>query len=646
MQAYVPLILAFLELTFVTIAILFLHSVRRSLSTAPFYMVLGAFFVFGQFLTSAGLMVDPGIRELQVSVGGAVVLAPLMCALLVVYVLDGTAAARRLILGFAALLFTYFYLAFVTAVQCGSGEYSAADSDTLRYLGGVFLHSRRIALAAVAAQAADLIVVPILFQLFNNVRCRLFLAIAATLVFAQVIDTFIFHAISAPGSACDWMQVLRTTYVARAAAMIWVAGLTSFYLHLYDVRRGPLRRPLDILVGFFGDYFQTQQLRRHIREWEGRYEIVVEHSSDLIFLLDRDGRVLNANQAAIAVLGLNEERLTGFFLPGIMQLPSGDVCRWTEVWNQIHPPPSMTAATVVPQEWHATTPTGRGVLLDVRISGAELFGTPVALIIARDVTEQRRLEEERRRLEQQLIHTQRLEAVGLLAGGIAHDFNNLIQSILGAADRLRRHCGRQVQALRFIDTISTAAERASRLTKQLLSFARRRQPRIERIAVDELVDQAQELFEPLAHKDLDLRVLIAPVPMFIRGDRIQLQQVLLNMLLNARDAVMEKKPENPRIVVRVQPAEDHLPGWDIRPRRNLDPENVVCIRIRDNGAGIPDGIRHRIFEPFFTTKDVGRGTGMGLAMAYGCITSHHGWIHVESREGQGTEFFIYLPRER
>jgi len=116
------------------------------------------------------------------------------------------------------------------------------------------------------------------------------------------------------------------------------------------------------------------------------------------------------------------------------------------------------------------------------------------------------------------------------------------------------------------------------------------------------------------------------------------------MLLNARDALAECGRPDPRIVIRVQPATRHTPGWVLRTDREMKPEDTVVIRIKDNGPGIPDDIQHRIFEPFFTTKDVGKGTGMGLAMAYGCITNHHGWVYLQSTPGQGTEFFIFLPR--
>ncbi len=644
MGVYTPLILAFLELTFVTVAILLLHSLKHAIGEAAFYLSLGMFLVFGQIVSSAGLMIDPGIADLQVNMGSAVLLAPYMTALLVVYVLDGTLAAQRLIQGFAALVFGYFYLAYITATQCSSGEYGAADAETLRYIGRIFLQGRRVVVASSAAQALDLFVVPILFQFFTNTRARLFLCVAGTLVFAQVIDTFTFHLITTWGTDVDWAQALRTTYLARAAAMVWLAVLTTFYLRLSNVHRGPSRRPLDIVVAFFGGYGQAQQLRKHIREWEGRYQVVVEHSSDLILILDRDGRVLNANQAAVDVLGYEESRLRGFYLPGAMTLPGGEVCPWIELWDRIHPPPSRTAATVVPQEWTATTPGGKSVLLDVRVSGAVLHGEPVALVMARDVTERRRLEGERRRLEEQLIHTQRLEAVGLLAGGVAHDFNNLLHTIVGSAERLGRQKGLTEQQRALLGNISTAADRASALTSQLLGFARKGKYQTQRLNVADLLARVKALFEPVAEAPLHFRVITAPTPMFITGDSTQLQQVLLNILLNARDALAESETPSPKVVLRAEPGSDRLPGWSLRPDKKTRPKQTVCIRIKDNGPGIPEAIRTRIFEPFFTTKETGKGTGMGLAMAYGCITNHGGWIHVETRQGRGTEFFIFLPR--
>ena len=637
-----PLLLAFLELTFVMVSIMLLHSLKRTIGSASLYLSLGMFLVFGQLISAAGLQIDPGLAALQVNMGSAVLMAPYMAAILVVYIVDGTLEAQRLILGLLAILFGFFYLAYITATQCASGGYATPDPETVTYIGRVFLQGRRVVAASFIAHAVDLFVLPIVFQLFHNRNCRLFVSVVGTLVLAQVIDTFVFQLLGVP-EVTDWWHALRTTYLARAAAMVWLAVLTTIYLHMCHIDTSQSRRPLDIVVAFFGAYGHAQRLQKHIREWEDRYRVVVEHSSDLIFILNADGRVLNANDAALRLLEHDEKQLTGLYLPGVMRQANGDPCAWRELWLDLNPPPSRTAMAEVQQEWVTTTPTGKTVCLDASVSRALLHEQLVAVVIARDVSERRRMEREREELRQQMIHGQRLEAVGHLAGGVAHDFNNLLHTMQGSLDQLVRSRGLSDRHRALLDNMDQATSRASDLTTQLLGFARRGKYKSERLDVADVMARAQALFEPVAQKSLSLKLITAPVPMLIRGDNTQLQQVFLNMLLNARDAVSEGV-ESPRIVLRAEPASVHTPGWPFRPDPTAAPEDFVCVRIKDNGPGIPEDVKERIFEPFFTTKEVGKGTGMGLAMAYGCIANHNGWIQVESAPGAGTEFVVFLPR--
>jgi signal transduction histidine kinase len=154
-----------------------------------------------------------------------------------------------------------------------------------------------------------------------------------------------------------------------------------------------------------------------------------------------------------------------------------------------------------------------------------------------------------------------------------------------------------------------------------------------------LVKQTEELFRPLLGKNVKLRVVLHPDPMLVEGDFTQLQQVLFNILLNAMEAMPEGEG---RIIFRAEPATEFTPGWNSA-WSERKPEQYVVIRIRDNGCGMTEEVKRRIFEPFFTTK-LAKGTGMGLAMAYGCIENHNGWIFVETAEGVGTEFVVYLPR--
>ena len=635
-------VLALLELTFVMVSIMLLHSLKRSIGNPAFYLALGMFFVLGQIISSTGLLVDPGIDGLRVSVGSGILLAPYMVAILVVYVVDGTLEAQRMILGMLAILFAYFYLANITASQCTWNGYTAVNPDTSFYAQSLFLQGRRTVVASFMANGVDLFVLPIVFQLFHNRNCRLFFSVLGTLVLAQVIDSFVFQLISTPELG-DWWVQLRMTYLGRALAMVWLSFLTTIYLHMCNVERAGTRRPLDILIAFFGSYGRAQELQKYLREWEGRYQVVVQNTSDLIFILDEKGEVLNANDAALVGLGRGP-KVIGQYLPGTMREQDGSPCDWQRLWAELNPAEEGgDAPSVVHREWQVATAAGGTMLLDANASRAQLHEKPVAVVIARDVTERRRLEQERERLQEQLLHSQRMEGIGQLAGGVAHDFNNLLHTIQGSLERLTRDNELTDTHVALLGNIGEATERASSLTSQLLGFARKGKYRSERLDVVDVMSKSRALFEPVAHKNLDFRMITAPTPMYINGDSTQLQQVFLNLLLNARDAVQERGKQG-KIVFRAEPAATYTPGWEYRVDENARPDDYACIRIKDDGVGIPEEVRSSIFDPFFTTKGVGKGTGMGLAMAYGCVGNHNGWIHVESREGKGTEFFIFLPQ--
>ena len=151
-----------------------------------------------------------------------------------------------------------------------------------------------------------------------------------------------------------------------------------------------------------------------------------------------------------------------------------------------------------------------------------------------------------------------------------------------------------------------------------------------------------QLFLPTA-KGITCKTICEPVPLVIHCDESQLTQVILNLLINSRDA-LANTPDPKRLTVRAESVREKLPEWDFRPDRKADPAEYLCIQIRDNGCGMPSQVKAKMFDPFFTTKSAGHGTGMGLAMAFGCISNHHGWIHVESAPDQGCCITIFLPR--
>ena len=258
-------------------------------------------------------------------------------------------------------------------------------------------------------------------------------------------------------------------------------------------------------------------------------------------------------------------------------------------------------------------------------------------------TANRRLQdelEERHRVEEQLVHAQKMEAVGQLAGGVAHDFNNLLTAILAHAGALAAEADPGSEAAESARTIEQAARRAAELTRQLLGFARRGKLLAAPTDLHLLVGEVARLLG----RTLDKRIVVAqrlgaahPV---VLGDAGQLQQAVLNLAVNARDAMAEGGVLTFETALReLDPA-----ARAVRPGLAAGP--FVVLTVRDSGQGVPAAIRDRIFEPFFTTKEAGRGTGMGLAMVYGIVANHGGFVTLESAEGQGAAFSLWLPAHR
>lgn len=258
----------------------------------------------------------------------------------------------------------------------------------------------------------------------------------------------------------------------------------------------------------------------------------------------------------------------------------------------------------------------------------ELVGS---VIVARDVTE-------RRKLEQQLQQAQRLDTVGRLAGGIAHDFNNLLTAILSSAS-VAREClpaDHEVQA--DLADVQLAGERATQLTKQLLAFARRQPVSQQPIDLNDRVGTMERMLSRLVGPDVALRVTLGDALWHVRADGPQLEQVLVNVVVNARDAM----PSGGRLTIRT--GNRRLEEGAILLPRPMPAGEYVEIVISDTGSGMDEETLAHVFEPFYTTKPVGQGTGLGLAMCYGIIRQHHGVIWIESSPGRGTTVFILLPR--
>jgi signal transduction histidine kinase/FixJ family two-component response regulator len=257
--------------------------------------------------------------------------------------------------------------------------------------------------------------------------------------------------------------------------------------------------------------------------------------------------------------------------------------------------------------------------------------------IAEDVTDRILAEEERAELEKQLRHAQKMEAVGQLAGGVAHDFNNLLQAILGYAELAHESCLAGELPGEYIKEINKAGLRAKALVRQLLSFSRRQALKPVSLSINALLNDLASILRRVIGEHVDLRWQLADAIPPIMADRGEIDQVVMNLAVNARDAM----PEGGQLTISTEVVE--VDAEFCQSRAWARQGRFVRLTVADTGAGIPLELRERIFEPFFTTKEVGAGTGLGLASVYAIVKRHQGLIDLTSEPGQGTRFSIFLP---
>jgi two-component system, cell cycle sensor histidine kinase and response regulator CckA len=255
-----------------------------------------------------------------------------------------------------------------------------------------------------------------------------------------------------------------------------------------------------------------------------------------------------------------------------------------------------------------------------------------------DITERKQAEEENKKLQEQLVHARKMEAVGRLASGVAHDFNNLITVIAGAADRLQKRFNDQPGALEVLNAIQQAADHASALTGQLLAFGRRQLLNPAVLSLNDTMMKLQGILRRLVGEDIRLDARLQDNLWNVKIDPVQLEQILLNLAANARDAM----PQGGAITIETsnRTVEGENKGDPSAP----NPGEYVCLSFSDTGLGMDAEVLGHLFEPFYTTKEFGRGTGLGLATVYGIVQQSGGHIAVRSIPGQGTEFTLYLPR--
>lgn len=382
------------------------------------------------------------------------------------------------------------------------------------------------------------------------------------------------------------------------------------------------------------DVTERKLLQQQLASSEARYRALFEKSGDHLFLMAIDPQqgpvIIDANEAAFKSHGYQREELIGKPVSFLDSEEAGAGI------------PERSANLQRPGDhlvFESEHVCKDGSLMQVEVSATIVQigdSPPFIMCVERDISDRKRAEAEARRLERQLRQAEKMEALGQLTSGIAHDFNNQLTAILGFTELLE--AGISQPSLRgYVEHIRAAAQGSTGLIEQLLAFSRKEQRACMPVDIHRVIRDVAILLKHGLGKKIGIIQHLSAADAEVSGDPIQLQNALLNIGINARDAMID----NGELLFETLlcPPPTHLSA---EPAESLG-NPCLCIRVQDNGCGMDEAIKARIFEPFFTTKKAGKGTGMGLASVYGAVTAHRGLIEVESLVGSGTTFQIYLP---
>lgn len=365
-----------------------------------------------------------------------------------------------------------------------------------------------------------------------------------------------------------------------------------------------------------------------------------------IIATDRDGLITIFNRGAEKMLGYTADEMVGRQTPLILHCDSEIEARAGELSDELGREVSgfrvfveHTRGSGADQhEWTYLRKDGSRILVSLTVTPVRDESGKITgfLGIAEDITEQRRAEEEKEKMAQSLLHAQKIDSIGRLAGGIAHDFNNLLTPILGYGEMLRSSCADDERCLKRVEGILTAAGRARDLTRQLLAFGRKQIMSMKVIDLNQTIEIFSLMLERTIRENISISIRLDPVPANILADKSQIEQIIMNLTVNAQDAMPDGGTlliETSRLVLRQAAIgyPDLLPG------------SYVVLSVSDTGTGMDEETRSRIFEPFFTTKELGKGTGLGLATVFGIVKQHGGSISIYSEPDSGSTFRLYFP---
>lgn len=435
---------------------------------------------------------------------------------------------------------------------------------------------------------------------------------------------------------CVFFQAIREglqhrtrTREEQAEAVLTGDGVERRLWFQYSIEPFVLNGQNHVVVAL-DDITSRKQAEEALRISEEKLRSLFAAMQDIVLVLDRDGRYLEIAPTDTALLYRPPDMLLGKLITELF--PPEKASRYLETIRQ-------------------ALAVGRPVSLDydLEIDGRMVwFAAIVAPLsedrvvwIARDITGRKMAEEERQRMQEQLLQAQKLEAIGILAGGVAHDFNNMLGAIIGYADLTMAVMDSTDPLRPNIAKILDAAQRSANLTRQLLAFARKQAVMPVLLDLNEAIAGTITMLQRLIGENISLIWRPEPEPILVRIDPSQLDQLLANLCVNARDAIGSNIGK-----IVIETATVSIDASSKRMYADAQLGEYVLLSVGDNGCGMSRQVRERIFEPFFTTKEMGKGTGLGLPTVYGIVKQNGGFINVYSEPGEGTLFRIYLPLQR
>ena len=385
------------------------------------------------------------------------------------------------------------------------------------------------------------------------------------------------------------------------------------------------------ILGVSRDITERKMRENVLRESEWQKDLILNSANEKIIYLDNDLRIIWANRSSAGMAGLSEEEMSGR--------------RCYELWWQRRTPcPDCLIEKArdqrAPQKEEKTHPDGRCHIRRAYPSIDDTGEVSGIILFAEDITERKKAEEEKMRLEAQFQQSQKLESIGRLAGGVAHDLNNLLSPILGYGEMLMASEDKDEGRKKQLGHIVEAGTRARAMVRQLLAFSRQQMLEFKNFDLNRLIKDFEKLLRHTLRENIVINIHPAASLPPINGDAGQIEQIIMNLAINAQDAM----PHGGVLGIETRPVE--LDAFYADQRNGVSPGSYAMLMVSDTGDGMDRETANKVFEPFFTTKEKDKGTGLGLSTAYGIVKQHGGNIWVYSEPGLGTTFKVYLPVAR